>query len=148
MFIWYINSYFYIFEKYSSQIKNERKFLPFYHFRFSATYFSRVAIPPRKCRSLKLNSSTFLTRSYKSSSIYLKRSETSLCTVDLLIEKCAEHARTVAPVSTIYSAHLMALSSIYSHKIPTSVRWLRNIICRFFEVYNWFYLLIPLFYRS
>lgn len=90
---------------------------------FSPRYFFCVALPPRICRSLKLRSNISRTRSNKSSSTYFKRSDTSLCTVDLLMEKCAEHARTVQPVDTIYSAHFLALSSIYSHKIPTLRFW-------------------------
>ena len=75
-------------------------------------YFFRVAIPPRMCRSFKFCSSTKRVRSYNSSSMYFKRSETSLCTVDLLTLKCAEHARTVQPVAMMYSAHFFARSSI------------------------------------
>ena len=93
-------------------------------------YFSRVAFPPRICLSLKFLFNTSRTRSYSVWSINFKRSETSLCTVDLLILKCAEHALTVQSVSTIYSAHFIILSSIYSHNFPTSELPLRNILCR------------------
>ncbi len=57
-----------------------------------------------------------------------RRSVTSLCTVDLLTAKCAEHARTVQPVATMYSAHRLVLSSIYSHKMATSVFFLTEYI--------------------
>ena len=99
-------------------------------------YLSLVAMPPRICLSLKFKFSTWRTSSNKSASIRRNLSETSLCTVDLLMEKCAEHARTVHPVSIMYSAHLMTRSSIYSHKIPTSVFDYEIYLCRFFAVYN------------
>ena len=88
---------------------------------FSCSYFNFVAIPPLMCLSALFSSKIILTSFANSGLIFRSLSLTSLCTVDLLIEKCAEHARTVQPVATIYSAHFLALSSIYSHKIPTSV---------------------------
>jgi len=40
---------------------------------------------------------------------------TTVCTVDLLTPRIFAHARTVQPVSAIYSAFLCTRSSIYPH---------------------------------
>ena len=50
----------------------------------------------------------------------LKRSVTSLCTVDLLMPKTAAVLRTVFLVSTIYSASRIALSHAVSFKNDSS----------------------------
>lgn len=78
-------------------------------------YFFRVARPPRIWRSLLFFSSTFFTSPYSCGSSRISRSVTSLCTVDLLILKTFAAARTVAPVSAMYSPNSIA-------------RWFANLL--------------------
>ncbi len=77
----------------------------------SFAYFFLVAIPPRMCRSCLFLSSTSLTFRYSGKLIFCKRSVISLCTVDFEISNFLAVSRTVAPVSIMYRAKVLALSS-------------------------------------
>ena len=66
-------------------------------------YFSRVAAPPRRWRSALFRASTICTCRNSSGPTVRSRTDTSLCTVDLLQPKARAAARTVAPCSTMYS---------------------------------------------
>lgn len=77
-------------------------------------YFLRVASPPRMWRSLLLVLSTFFTSSKSCGSLYRNRSDTSLCTVDLLTLKTFAAKRTVAPVLAIYSPKITDRSLVKS----------------------------------
>ena len=79
---------------------------------YSPLYIRLVAIPPRICRSILFRSSTFLTCTYSRGLHWGSRSWISLCTVDLEIPKCFAAARTVAPVSMMYTASSQALCSM------------------------------------
>ena len=81
---------------------------------YSPLYFRRVARPPRMCRSWRFLSRTVRTCRYSRGSHMGSRWHRSLCTVDLEIPKCFAAARTVAPVSMMYTASCRARSSILS----------------------------------
>ena len=79
--------------------------------RFYLRYFRRVAAPPRRCRSALLRANTARTCADSPGLTRTSRTETSLCTVDLLHPNAAAAARTVAPRSTMYSASCTARCS-------------------------------------
>ena len=83
---------------------------------FTLLYFSLVAIPPRICRSLLFFSRTLLTIPAIVGLISTSRSETSLCTVLLLIPNCFAQFLTVALLLIMYLALSNTLSSIYAFK--------------------------------
>ena len=78
---------------------------------YSPLYFLLVAIPPRIWRSFLFFWSTTFTCFQSTGSLLLRRSVTSLCTVDLLILNCLAAALTVASFSIIYSPSIIARSS-------------------------------------
>ena len=96
----------------------------FYYFLLA--YFSFVASPPRMCRWALLVSRTFLTCRYSGLLQQGNRRDRSLWTVDLEIPKCCAAARTVAPVSIMYTASSQALCSIKS-----AIQYLLAVLYRF-----------------
>ena len=80
---------------------------------FSTWYLCRVARPPRICRSCLLISNTFLTSRQRAGLSFFNRSDTSLCTVDLLTPKALAACRTVVLFSTIKLPSEMARSSTF-----------------------------------
>lgn len=85
-----------------------RRRRPFFHIPL---YLRRVAIPPRMCRWERFSSSMAFTCVYSARSHRARRSDRSLCTVDLLTPNFLAAARTVVRFSIMYRASSLARCS-------------------------------------